>query len=358
MMFEHQRRHLKYQLEIYMSRLIEVVCSESQKVTYEHKELALEVIVRYYRIPGFLTQLYLNFDCDMYTANAFEDLTKMLSKNAFPVTGLYSTHFLSLDALLTVIESIEEQCQRRIAGAKPRSDSNPGPSSDVALHKLTGKMPCSGFQVGSHLNQSTEPRATAEPSATRGAFRIPTHEEVMALKHKKKLITSATEQFNSKPTKGITFMKECGLIKAQADAAEIAQFMRKNPHLDKKQIGEYISNRKHLDVLDAFVKSFDFNGLRIDESLRLFLETFRLPGEAPLISLIVEYFAGELTLHKRASERHSRPDKSFSPSKYLRDLPILICMYTFRLLPEEQQQPVPHNGCRLHPVLRHNHAER
>ncbi len=70
--------------------------------------------MRLYRLPGFLTQLYLNFDCDMYTSNVFEDLTKMLSKNAFPVTGLYSTHFLSLDALLTVVEVIETQCQKRI----------------------------------------------------------------------------------------------------------------------------------------------------------------------------------------------------------------------------------------------------
>lgn len=54
----------------------------------------------------------------MYTSNIFEDLTKMLSKNAFPVTGLYSTHFLSLDALLTVIESIEAQCQRRMISNK------------------------------------------------------------------------------------------------------------------------------------------------------------------------------------------------------------------------------------------------
>jgi Sec7-like guanine-nucleotide exchange factor len=43
--------------------------------------------------------------------------------------------------------------------------------------------------------------------------------------------------------------------------------------------------------LNAFVQSFDFAGLRIDESLRLFLESFRLPGEAPIISLILEHFA-------------------------------------------------------------------
>ena len=31
--------------------------------------------------------------------------------------------------------------------------------------------------------------------------------------------------------------------------------------------------------------------MRIDEALRLYLENFRLPGEAPVISWIMEHFA-------------------------------------------------------------------
>jgi len=38
-------------------------------------------------------------------------------------------------------------------------------------------------------------------------------------------------------------------------------------------------------------RSFDFTDTRIDEALRLYLETFRLPGESPLILLIMEHFA-------------------------------------------------------------------
>jgi brefeldin A-resistance guanine nucleotide exchange factor 1 len=56
-------------------------------------------------------------------------------------------------------------------------------------------------------------------------------------------------------------------------------------------IGEYISNRKNLNILEAFARSFDFHGIRIDEALRYYLEAFRLPGEAPLISLLMEQFA-------------------------------------------------------------------
>ena len=39
------------------------------------------------------------------------------------------------------------------------------------------------------------------------------------------------------------------------------------------------------------LRSFHFNDMRIDEALRTFLETFRLPGEAPVIQHILEHFS-------------------------------------------------------------------
>lgn len=44
------------------------------------KEMALEAIVQLWRIPSFVTELYINYDCDFYCSNLFEDLTKLLSK--------------------------------------------------------------------------------------------------------------------------------------------------------------------------------------------------------------------------------------------------------------------------------------
>ena len=43
--------------------------------------------------------------------------------------------------------------------------------------------------------------------------------------------------------------------------------------------------------LCVLCSSFDMKGLRIDICLRHFLETFRLSGEAPVISFILEHFA-------------------------------------------------------------------
>ncbi len=38
------------------------------------------------------------------------------------------------------------------------------------------------------------------------------------------------------------------------DNNEVAQWLRENPRLDKKMIGEFISDRRNTDLLDSFVK--------------------------------------------------------------------------------------------------------
>lgn len=111
LLFESLRRHLKFQFEFYLKKLTDIIISDSPKIPYEQKEISLEAIVQLWHIPGMVTELYLNYDCDMYSSNLFEDLTKLLSKNAFPATvGVYQTHLLSLDALLTIIQAINSNC--------------------------------------------------------------------------------------------------------------------------------------------------------------------------------------------------------------------------------------------------------
>lgn len=102
-----------------------------------------------------------------------------------------------------------------------------------------------------------------------------------------------TELFNQIPEKGIQYLQENNYLNSQLDPAEVAHFLRENSSLDKKMIGDYISKKKNVDsrILENFVHSFNFAGMRIDMALRQYLETFRLPGEAPLIFLVMEHFA-------------------------------------------------------------------
>ncbi|XP_030628428.1 Golgi-specific brefeldin A-resistance guanine nucleotide exchange factor 1 isoform X1 [Chanos chanos] len=327
LLFESMREHLKFQLEMYLKKLMDIITSENPKMPYEMKEMALEAIVQLWRIPSFVTELYINYDCDFYCSNLFEDLTKLLSKNAFPVSGqLYTTHLLSLEALLTVIDSTESHCQAKMLNSAaqqdqsealkeqgqnsanavteattdtnrlaPSSNGQSAPASEVALvcPPTSGHLMADKMRLGRQDQEETD-SVSAEKKSPKKPHRfsccLPDSQELMDIKNKKKLLITGTEQFNQKSKKGIQFLQEKGLLSSPMDNNEVAQWLRENPRLDKKMIGEFISDRKNMELLDSFVNTFTFQGLRIDEALRLYLEAFRLPGEAPVIQRLLETF--------------------------------------------------------------------
>ncbi|NXO81181.1 GBF1 factor, partial [Sitta europaea] len=323
LLFESMREHLKFQLEMYIKKLMEIITVENPKMPYEMKEMALEAIVQLWRIPSFVTELYINYDCDYYCANLFEELTKLLSKNAFPVSGqLYTVHLLSLEALLTVIDSTEAHCQAKVLsnihqqekevvkpspetisstketsnniervfseGKSPSAVSDPAgacPPTSGCFMADQMKESCMELEGGSEAAEKSIPR-----KPTRFSCILPSPQELMQIKNKKKLLITGTEQFNQKPKKGIQFLQEKNLLATPIDNNEVARWLRENPRLDKKMIGEFVSDRKNIDLLESFVGTFSFQGLRLDEALRLYLEAFRLPGEAPVIHRLLEAF--------------------------------------------------------------------
>ncbi|XP_022660920.1 Golgi-specific brefeldin A-resistance guanine nucleotide exchange factor 1-like isoform X3 [Varroa destructor] len=134
--------------------------------------------------------------------------------------------------------------------------------------------------------------------------------KVAAIRHKKRLLQQGTEHFNQKPSKGIDFLMENDILPRTFSPEKVAEFLRSNYQLDKIKIGDYISNRKNVDLLKAFIKSFNFTDTRIDEALRMYLETFRLPGEAQPISLILEHFAEHW--HASNGEPFASADAAFT----------------------------------------------
>ena len=59
---------------------MDIIVSESNRISYDQREISLESLVQLLRIPGLVTELYLNYDCDLYCSSLFEDLMKLLSK--------------------------------------------------------------------------------------------------------------------------------------------------------------------------------------------------------------------------------------------------------------------------------------
>ena len=252
LLFESQREHLKFQMEYYMLKLMELVDSDSNRILYEQRELALEAMVRIWRIPGLPAEFYLNYDCGLYSTNLYEDLMKLLSKNASALLGsMYSIQFISLEAIISLVVGIEARCK--------------------------------GY------------RDICKPSRHQTSATLPTRDELLVTKASKRWLAIGTEKFNENPRAGIAKLTEHGLLSSvpggPPEPEKIAKLLRENPVLDKKAIGEYISKKENGTILNCFVRNFDFHNTRIDQALRLYLESFRLPGEAALISLLLEKFA-------------------------------------------------------------------
>uniref|UniRef100_H2YA49 SEC7 domain-containing protein n=1 Tax=Ciona savignyi TaxID=51511 RepID=H2YA49_CIOSA len=99
------------------------------------------------------------------------------------------------------------------------------------------------------------------------------------------------KKFNSDAKKGIKYLIEQGHI--ENTAKSVAEFLFKGEHLNKTSIGDYLGERDefNIDVLKEFVICHEFTGKSLDKSLRQFLWSFRLPGEAQKIDRMMESFA-------------------------------------------------------------------
>ncbi|CAH2247878.1 jg12242 [Pararge aegeria aegeria] len=323
LLFEALRAHLKYQMEAFFKKIIEIISADTTKSIYELKEIhhiALENLAQMFRIPGLCTELYLNFDCDIYCTNVFEELAKLLSKNVVSSTA-YNIHTLSLEALMTIIEAIEmgtmQKAEMEMANVEEEREREKYRDYSRGGHvslELGGMDDAS--VVSDHVTHDISQYFNiGRTGRHKASLDLPTEAELDNVRNMKKWVTQGTELFNQKPAKGIEFLQEHGIFSTPLDPHKVALFLRENPDLDKKMIGEYICKRSSRgeeggpSILGAFADSFDYAGLRLDQSLRLYLETFRLPGEAPLISLVMEKFAERW--HSTNGEPFANTDAAF-----------------------------------------------
>ncbi|KAH8808899.1 hypothetical protein F5884DRAFT_793809 [Xylogone sp. PMI_703] len=205
------------------------------------REAMVESVGALARIPSFMVELYVNYDCEVDRADLCEDMVGLLSRNAIPDSATWSTTSvppLCLDALLGYIQFIAD-------------------------------------------------RLDDEPS-TEG---YPSTQKLREQRQKKKIIIKGTSKFNENPKAGLAYLTSHGIIKDANDAVSVAKFLKGTTRISKKILGEFIAKKGNEPILEALIDLFDFRGKRVDEALRELLEAFRLPGESPLIERIVTVFS-------------------------------------------------------------------
>lgn len=195
LLFESQRSNLKFHLEYYLSKLSEIIASENPRTPYEMRELALDNLLQCWRIPGFATELYINYDCNLYCTNLLEDLVKLLSKNALSATqNIYSIHRLSLDGLLTIIESIEQNCVASKIGKAIEMGRHSRNNSNT--EKIVIDIPSGGESSGVDVENINNIINTSTHLKSKNAqFIFWTPEQLVDIKNKKRVRRGTLSSF-------------------------------------------------------------------------------------------------------------------------------------------------------------------
>lgn len=206
----------------------------------EAREAMVESIGTLVRMPSFMVELFLNYDCEVDRQDLCEDMVGLLSRNAFPDSATWSTTNvppLCLDSLLSFVQFMAERLDKDVP--------------DWAEERI---------------------------------------KKLRLQRVRKKIIKSGAAKFNDDPKAGVSFLVKNGIIENPDNPVQVAQFMKGTSHLSKKMLGEFLTKRSNEGLLVAFIDQFDFADKRIDEALREILGSFRLPGEAALIERIVTNF--------------------------------------------------------------------
>ncbi|CAB4270825.1 unnamed protein product [Prunus armeniaca] len=263
-LYHHLRTELKLQLEAFFSCVILRLAQSRYGASYQQQEVAMEAVVDFCRQKTFMVEMYANLDCDITCSNAFEDLANLLSKSAFPVNfPLSSIHILALDGLIAIIQGMAER------------SGNGSVSSAETLTNLEEYTPfwlmkCDDYSDPNHWVPFVRRR-----------------------KYIKRRLMIGADHFNHDPKKGLEFLQGTHLLPDKLDPESVACFFRYTSGLDKNLVGDFLGNHDEfcIQVLHEFAGTFDFQDMNLDTALRLFLETFRLPGESQKIQRVLEAFS-------------------------------------------------------------------
>ena len=325
------KQHLKKQIEVFFREII-IFLLETPTSSFDHKWLVIQALTHVCANAQCVVDLYINYDCDLQSINLFSRLVNVLGKKAL---GRRQTHgdatstdiqlrsirLKGLECLVSVLKCMVEWSKDLYAN--PNSlQSNLGPENrpqietehlDLASSNRIAAVNHNGYAGGDGGSQNS--LNSSNSASTSGIHSIagvsgvigtqynmvnnsntsdynsynPTDFEM--IKSKKELWEKGIDLFNKKPKKGLQFLQDNELLGRSTE--DVAVFFLEDVRLDKTAIGDYLGeNEKHnKEVMYAYVDQIDFYGMEIVSALRLFLEGFRLPGEAQKIDRLMEKFA-------------------------------------------------------------------
>lgn len=304
--------------------------AEMKTSTPHQKRYLLSVIERLCNDSRCIIEFYLNYDCDssqpniceaiidyltrlallrvdvslsqkvafqenkgigisLYDVSKIDNLTTatMSSKpqepdvyNLFPLE--YSLKITSLSCSVAFLRSLYSWAQKGFVSTQKLANSFP-------------KIAASGSPFSSKNNSRNPSFIGHQQSVIENETDDP--EQFETQKQRKKALVEGAKQFSQKPKKGIAYFIEHGFIKSDSPK-DIALFLLNTETLDKAALGDYLGegSEKNIAIMHAFVDQMNFQDSSFVDSLRTFLQLFRLPGEGQKIDRFMLKFAERYVL--------------------------------------------------------------
>uniref|UniRef100_A0A8C2BCV0 ADP-ribosylation factor guanine nucleotide-exchange factor 1 (brefeldin A-inhibited) n=1 Tax=Cyprinus carpio TaxID=7962 RepID=A0A8C2BCV0_CYPCA len=290
------KTHLKMQIEVFFKEIFLYIL-ETSTSSYDHKWMVIQTLTRICADAQSVVDIYVNYDCDLNAANIFERLVNDLSKIAqgrgghelgtTPLQEL-TLRKKGLECLVSILKCMVEWSKDQYVN--PNSQTSLGQEKPTEQETNESKHPETINRYGS-INSLDSTASSGIGSYSTQMSGTDNPEQFEVLKQQKEIIEQGIDLFNKKPKRGIQYLQEQGMLGTTPE--DIAQFLHQEERLDSIQVGEFLgdNDRINKEVMYAYVDQMDFQGKDFVPALRMFLEGFRLPGEAQKIDRLMEKFA-------------------------------------------------------------------
>uniref|UniRef100_A0AAR2K9U4 SEC7 domain-containing protein n=1 Tax=Pygocentrus nattereri TaxID=42514 RepID=A0AAR2K9U4_PYGNA len=290
------KTHLKMQIEVFFKEIFLYIL-ETSTSSYDHKWMVIQTLTRICADAQSVVDIYVNYDCDLNAANIFERLVNDLSKIAqgrgghelgtTPLQEL-TLRKKGLECLVSILKCMVEWSKDQYVN--PNSQTSLGQEKPSEQEPNESKHPETINRYGS-INSLDSTASSGIGSYSTQMSGTDNPEQFEVLKQQKEIIEQGIDLFNKKPKRGIQYLQEQGMLGTTPE--DIAQFLHQEERLDSIQAGEFLgdNDRFNKEVMYAYVDQMDFQGKDFVSALRMFLEGFRLPGEAQKIDRLMEKFA-------------------------------------------------------------------
>ncbi|XP_041422402.1 brefeldin A-inhibited guanine nucleotide-exchange protein 1 isoform X1 [Xenopus laevis] len=288
--------HLKMQIEVFFKEIFLYIL-ETSTSSFDHKWMVIQTLTRICADAQGVVDIYVNYDCDLNAANIFErlvnDLSKIAQGRGSQELGMSNVQELNLrkkglECLVSILKCMVEWSKDLYVN--PNSQTTLGQEKPSEQDTHDTKHPETINRYGS-LNSLDSTASSGIGSYSTQMSGTDNPEQFEVLKQQKEIIEQGIDLFNKKPKRGIQYLQEQGMLGTTQE--DIAQFLHQEERLDSTQVGEFLgdNDKFNKEVMYAYVDQHDFLGKDFVSALRMFLEGFRLPGEAQKIDRLMEKFA-------------------------------------------------------------------